>query len=79
MFTEEICRNCNQPIVWDEWSFVHLNGWADCSLDVLTKKIETVDPSFAEIVIGFKTNSDIKTYASPKTSIEKSHLTDKPC
>lgn len=24
------CRHCLRTIVWDDWSYVHLDGWANC-------------------------------------------------
>lgn len=26
------CRYCNEVIFWDDWCYVHVNGFADCRL-----------------------------------------------
>jgi hypothetical protein len=38
------CRNCGGAIVWDEYSYVHVNGWADCHVDVVPTGRTLDDP-----------------------------------
>lgn len=25
-----LCAHCSRPIVWDDWSYTHMDGWANC-------------------------------------------------
>jgi hypothetical protein len=39
------CRHCGKPIFWDEITWVHGNGFADCGLVVTGgDSVLTVDP-----------------------------------
>ncbi len=37
-FDFHYCKNCGEVIAWDDYSYVHLGGWADCGVDVIPER-----------------------------------------
>lgn len=66
-----ICRHCGQDIVWDDWSYVHLNGWADCNASIrptgerLPPPLDQVQEEFRIKVVEVEIDSSL-----PATSAE---------
>jgi hypothetical protein len=46
------CKHCGRVLVWDDWSYVHLDGWANCRRkDDQTELDET---THAEVLKGYE-------------------------
>lgn len=72
-----ICRNCGEPIVWDDYSYVHeSNGWGDCNTlfvgGTLSKTIDVGGVTFeAPPGTVFRIDPDIIQGSTPEEQMRK--------